>query len=782
MVDAGPVRILVVEDDPGVCRLVRRRLERAGYAVLVAYTTRDALERVRADDADLIVLDYRLPGDLNGLEFCVQLQAMGSELPVIMVSGSSKESTVIDAIRVGVRDFLPKSSAYLDLLPKAVAKVLERSRLETQLAQVTSRHWTEGVVLLVEDDAGTAELQRRHLERAGYSVAIARTGADALERMHKGDVALLVLDQCLPGEIRGLEAYAQLQAAGYSVPAILVTGFADEATAIEALRAGVCDLVPKSDDCLPLLMKAVKRAFERTYPESRLAEARARLTGIISSSRDAILTVEAADGHVSLFNGAAEEMFNYPAAEAIGKPIETFIPELFRDDAPEKSGAEARSLTSTLRRFETFGRRRDSDNISSVSNVSIEVSVAETDAMGRHFYTIMARDIAERKRLEAELRQRAEALTEAARQKDQFIAMLAHELRNPLAPIPTAVALLRHLPPADSRITWAYDMIERQVAHMARLVDDLLDVSRLTHGTIALHKAPLDLAIVIQRAVEACRPAVAERGCRFELDLPQGPLPVDGDETRLTQIVSNLLDNAVKYSRQGGRVRIHAGTEAGEVVLVVQDEGRGIDPAFLPHIFEPFSQADHSLDRTEGGLGMGLAFVHRLVEMHGGRVDARSAGLGQGAEFVVRLPMAPAPAPASAEPAPATAAPISPSRRVLVVDDNPDAAQSTAAVLQMAGCEVEVTYDGPSALEAARRFRPQVLLLDLGLPGMDGYTLAQRMHEMPETKRGKFVALSGYGQPEDRRRAHEAGYDHHLVKPVDPAKLIKLVATLPVGA
>jgi PAS domain S-box-containing protein len=379
-------------------------------------------------------------------------------------------------------------------------------------------------------------------------------------------------------------------------------------------------------------------------------------------------------------------------------------------------------------------------------------------------------DIDDRKRAE-------EALQEANRRKDEFLAMLGHELRNPLAPVRNALHILRHSHAGDPTVEQLRALMERQVGHMVRLVEDLLDVSRISRGQIELRKAPVELSELITRTLEGVRPLFAEKRHRLEVELSREPLRLEADSTRLEQMLANLLTNAAKYTPPEGRVRLTLGREGGEAVLRVRDDGIGIRPEMLPRIFDMFQQADRIPGRVAEGLGLGLTLVHRLVELHGGGVTAHSAGPGQGSEFVVRLPLAPA-APAT-ESASSSGAPVraGPSRRVLVVDDNIDAAESMALLLRLSGHEVRVVYDGPSALAEARAHRPEVVLLDIGLPrGMDGYEVARRLRRECGLADVLLVAVTGYGQEEDRRRALEAGFDEHLTKPVDLDRLRQLVA------
>ncbi|HVS39683.1 MAG TPA: ATP-binding protein [Gemmataceae bacterium] len=408
---------------------------------------------------------------------------------------------------------------------------------------------------------------------------------------------------------------------------------------------------------------------------------------------------------------------------------------------------------------------------------------AETSAREAHQRRIeLEREVAERKRLQDELQLRAEELAEAGRRKDEFLAMLGHELRNPLAPIRSAAQLLKLEGDGDARSQQAVEVIDRQVRHLARLVDDLLDVSRISRGQVKLRKEPVELAEVVRRAVEVSRPLIAARGHAFAESTPREPLWLVGDPVRLAQILTNLLNNAAKYTEPGGHIRLTAEKNDSCILWRVRDDGIGVAPELLPRLFHLFTQADRSLDRSQGGLGIGLALVKSLVEMHGGSVAAFSEGLGRGSEFVVRLPILtakPAALPSSASEEKNEESPQRQTaglRRVLVVDDNRDAAESLAMVLRWEGHETQTAYNGPAALQAAAVFRPEIVFLDIGLPGMDGYAVARQLRQDPASAGVLLVALTGYGQDEDRRRSREAGFDHHLVKPVEPDSLQELLA------
>lgn len=369
-------------------------------------------------------------------------------------------------------------------------------------------------------------------------------------------------------------------------------------------------------------------------------------------------------------------------------------------------------------------------------------------------------------------------LREADRLKDEFLAMLAHELRNPLAPIRNSLHILKRPETDRPTAVQMLDMAERQVRNMARLLDDLLDVSRISRGKIELRREPLELTSVVHRAVEAVRSLFEQRRHELTVSLPPAAVYVNADSTRLEQVLTNLLNNAAKYTDPGGHISITLDAQAGEAVLRVRDTGIGIDPQMLPHIFDLFVQAERRLDRAQGGVGIGLTLVNRLVELHGGRVEAHSPGLGQGSEFTVWLPTTTERSESNSDPAQGGQTRPLPRRRVLVVDDNPDAADSLALLLGFAGQDVRTTYDGLSALEQAQEFAPEVVLLDIGMPGMDGYEVARRLRNEGGLHQALLVALTGWGQEEDRRRSAEAGFDHHLVKPVEPKRLRELLRKL----
>jgi PAS domain S-box-containing protein len=391
-------------------------------------------------------------------------------------------------------------------------------------------------------------------------------------------------------------------------------------------------------------------------------------------------------------------------------------------------------------------------------------------------------DVTERKRMEESLRRQTEALREADRRKNEFLSILAHELRNPLAPISNAIQILTLRGDDPALVAQTKEVMERQVHQLTRMVDDLLEVSRISRGKISLHTASLDLAEVVATAVETSRPLVEAHHHILTVTLPRSPARVEADGARLAQVLSNLLNNAAKYTEDGGRIDLIVEQAQGEVVIRVRDNGIGIAPERLPSVFDMFEQIGGASDRSQGGLGIGLTLARRLVEMHGGRIEAHSAGLGKGSEFVTRLAalaepaMEPAPEPAEAPPMPSA---NGSRRRVLVVDDNVDSAESLAVLLRLYGHDVRLAHDGEAALEEARSFRPDVMFLDIDLPKMDGYEVARRLRLEPTMGGLTLVAMTGYGQEEERRRTREAGFHSHLVKPVDFDMLQELLSSLP---
>ncbi len=514
---------------------------------------------------------------------------------------------------------------------------------------------------------------------------------------------------------------------------------------------------------------------------------RERLAAIVDGTDDAIVSKDL-QGVVVTWNVAAERLFGWTAEEIVGRPIAVLLPR-DRLDEEDRILAELRA-GRRVDHFETRRVRKDGSTV----DVSVSVSPLRDETGEIVGASKIARDIteriraqqalrdseekfrAERRRAEEALRRANGQLLEADRRKDEFLGMLSHELRNPLAPIRNSLYILDHAQASAHQARLAKEVANRQIAHMTRLVDDLLDVTRIARGRIELRRAALDIVALARRAAEDHRALLDERRIALAVELPDGPVRVDGDETRLAQVLGNLLHNAAKFTPAGGRVTLAVGATGGDAVVRVRDTGAGVDPALLRTIFEPFTQAKQTLARSEGGLGLGLALVKGLVALHGGDVGASSAGQGRGAEFVVRLPLAAAHRPSTDGRRAPPDTEGARARRVLVVDDNRDAADSLAQLVEMFGHEVHVAYDGFAALGHAIEHLPDVVLCDIGLPGMDGYEFARQLRARSTSPRKvRLVAVSGYAQPEDVSRAAEAGFDAHIAKPADPERIVALL-------
>jgi PAS domain S-box-containing protein len=503
-----------------------------------------------------------------------------------------------------------------------------------------------------------------------------------------------------------------------------------------------------------------RRRLEKEAAE-RLRTARL-LASIIESSDDAIIS-KSLDGVIQSWNSGAEQIFGYSAAEAIGQHISLVIP-------PERI-AEEDEIVKRLQaggrvvHFETVRVCKDGRKL----DVSLTVSPTKDETGKVIGASKIARDITDRKRAEA-------ALLEADRRKDEFLATLAHELRNPLAPILNSVAVLK-APAATETDQWELrNVIERQVQHMSRLLDDLLDVNRITTGKFELRKARVALAAVMEAALETSRPLIEAGGHELTVSKPPEPIDLHADLVRLAQVFGNLLNNAAKYTDRGGHIWFSAERQGDDVVVSVRDNGIGISHEALPRIFDMFSQASPALQRSQGGLGIGLSLVQGLVELHGGSVTAKSDGPGRGSEFRVRLPIGVGSAAAGTHGNTNGGGKSAPKHRILIVDDLRDSADSLARLMRLQGQEVQTAYDGEQAIQAAEAMRPDVVLLDIGMPKVNGYDVCRHIRQQPWGRGTLLIAITGWGQEEDRRRTEAAGFDHHLVKPVDPAALLRVLA------
>jgi PAS domain S-box-containing protein len=508
---------------------------------------------------------------------------------------------------------------------------------------------------------------------------------------------------------------------------------------------------------------------QRRAEEQRLAaEHRFRL--LVESVKDYALFILDPGGNILTWNAGAERIKGYTATEIIGSHFSRFYPP----DRVE-TGICERELEIAERdgRFEDEGWRIRKDGSQFWANVVISPVRDKQGALVG--FSKVTRDLTERKRGEDEHAARL-AAEQASKAKDEFLAMLGHELRNPLAPIATALQLLKLR--ADPRSAREHQVIERQVAHMSRLVDDLLDVSGITRGKIELKRKHLDVRDVIAKAIEIAGPLLEQRCHHFEVATPKSPVVVDGDEARLTQVFTNLLTNAAKYTDPGGHINVMVRPTGDHVVVEVRDDGIGLSRELLARVFDLYVQAPQSPERNVGGLGLGLTLVRSLVKLHDGEVEANSDGPGRGSSFVVRLPMVFQPVAESVEPLGAAFPSTLRRQRILIVDDNEDARMLLSDILVALGHEVQSAGDGPDALQLIKRFQPSVAILDIGLPVMDGYELATTLRATMKASTPPLIALSGYGQPADRERSQSAGFDRHLVKPVDVRRLLETIREL----
>jgi PAS domain S-box-containing protein len=753
---AKPLRILAVEDCEDDVLLVVRQLQREGYAPAVARVSnasamKEALER---SHFDVVLSDFVMP-ELSALEALRILQASGKDIPFIVVSGSIGEDVAVQAMRAGAHDYFSKDR--VDRLAAAIEREMRQARLraERQAALEERRISDERLRLVVETMSAPVVLCSRDLRYLWVSKAYAdwlgRTaeeivgrpiveviGREALAAIHPR------IDRVLAGEHVEYEERVTLPGLG--------------ARWIHALYTPTLGLGGAPEGWVGVLLDV----DERKRSEEALRESEARFRSM-ANSVPAHVWMDDAQGRRLFVNSRFAEFAGLPAGQLLAE-----WPGLLHPD--DASGYLSTYRDELARQVEhrALVRLRRHDGVYRWFEV---VGLPRLEGDRFEGYTGCSFDVTGRKAAE-------EAAREADRRKDEFLALLGHELRNPLAPIVTALELLKHRGGVEPPVQ---NVIERQVHHLSRLVDDLLDLSRITRGKVTLEKRPLEIGAAVASAVETASPLLEQRKHRLEIDVPPEGLLVDGDLGRLSQVFANLLNNAARYTPPGGNLAIRARREGPrQVVVEVRDNGRGIPPEMLPHIFEMFVQAAQEGTRRQGGLGIGLSIVKSLVELHGGRVDAASEGIGRGSSFTVSLPpLARAAEPQEAPgPLPPLEKPGGRSLRVLIVDDNVDAADLIGEYLSDMGYEVECSEDGPSALAALTRFQPDVALLDIGLPVMDGYELAERIRNQLGPRSPLFIAFTGYGQDIDRERSRMAGFHAHLVKPVSPEHLIRELASI----
>ncbi|HVJ29306.1 MAG TPA: response regulator [Gammaproteobacteria bacterium] len=672
----------------------------------------------------------------------------------------------------------------------------------------------EKVNILVVDDLADKRLAFREvLDDLDENLVLVGSGAEALRELLEREFAVIVLDVNMP-EIDGIETAELVRKHGRTAhtPIIFVTAYADEMQTERGYELGAVDYI--LTPVVPAILRSKVRVFVDLYRAQRraakvaraeaaraAAEAAQRRSDLIalasrelSSSLDlrasmerllevlvpsvggcAVLSVDTGNGYLGLYRQDREPARMLEALTLLPPGVRRAMAEVQSGGYPLEIRTDVGGSSHWppwLRVAHVLPLRVGERNIGALAVGTVDNDAITLDDRGlleiatraaiafdnAQLYSTLGREMARAKSAE-------EKLQEANRRKDEFLAMLSHELRNPLAPIVTAAQVLDKVAPNDVRIAWVREVIERQVTHLAGLVDDLLDVSRITQGKITLHREAVELGKVIEHSLEIVRPLFDSKRHVLSVDMPDTPVWVFGDFSRLSQIFSNVLHNAAKYTTDAGSIALTVDVDRGSVSVRVRDNGIGIEPQFLPHVFEVFTQGYRGLDRSQGGLGVGLAVVRRLIELHQGEVNITSDGPGLGTEVSVRLPCISEVVQHSVvQPAPP---PTRGGKRVLVVDDNADAAESIAVLLEMEGHQVKTVTDAMQALSCLEAFAPQVAIIDIGLPGMNGYELAAGIRANCMRPKPLLIALTGYGQAEDFDRSRDAGFDHHFVKPAE---------------
>jgi PAS domain S-box-containing protein len=785
--------ILLVDDQPANLLALEAVLEDLGQVQVRAQSGEEALRLLQGQEFAVVLLDVQMDG-LDGFATArlIRGRERSRHTPIIFLTAHDSEAArVTEAYQLGAVDFLVKPLLPVVVRAKVAAFVAlfaqkERARRQADQLRLLIQATTDYAIFML-DPQGHVVTWNGGAERINGYRAEEIIGQH-FSRFYPQDP----IDRGWPAEeLRRAAADGRFEDEGWRVKKdgsqywsnVIITALRDEDGHLQGFSKVTRDLTERrqKEQALRQLNQDLEwRVRERTADleasnEALRAEAveRARAERALRDSEEQFRTLADSipqlawmarpDGHIFWYNRRWFEYTGVPPGQTEGwgwqsvhDPAE--LPRVLANWRAALDRGEPWEDTFPLRRHD--GQMR--------WHLSRAVPVRDDRGrVGRWFGTNT--DITDRIEVEA-------ALKDADRRKDQFLAMLAHELRNPLAPVLTGLQVLRLAEADRDTAEQIRSMIERQIRHLTRLVDDLLDVSRITQGKIQIRRERIDLAALVRTAAEDRRPILEQAGMKLVLDVVDGPVWVAGDATRLAQVLNNLLDNAAKF-RNGGdsvTVRMTVDEPVRQAVIHVQDHGIGIAPEMFPRLFEVFAQADRSLDRSRGGLGVGLSVVKGLVRLHGGEVDAASGGPGQGAAFTVRLPLKDELAALTEIPA-APREPAAKPLRVLVVEDNRDAADSLRMLLALLGHEAAVAYNGLEGVRQGREWRPDVVLCDIGLPGLDGYAVAGELRQDPATAGARLIAITGYGQDEDRRRTLQAGFDHHLTKPVDPAVLQPLL-------
>ena len=667
-------------------------------------------------------------------------------------------------------------------------------------------------ILIVDDSPEDRATCRRLLERGregAFIIAEADCGECGLRQCRSDPPDCVLLDYNLP-DINGLEFLGRLRNEGdcEEIPTIFLTGAGSEALAAEAIKQGAHDYLVKGDITPEALGRAIHNAIDKAALQCEIDQQRRQLRWQAAELRESeerfrafmdnspgIAWIKDEEGRYLYVSKTYERRFGITLDDWRGKTDFELWPS-------EIASVSRNNDLAVLSDGQTREVLEQTNSPEGAPSYWWNSKFLIRGAAGRKYIAGFGADITRYKQLELKLERSVEQLRAADRRKDEFLAMLGHELRNPLASMRNDVQILRRMAPADPAPARAIERIDRQVAHMVQLVDDLLDVSRISQGRISLQKERIELATLIECALATSRPFIEAHRHTLAVTLPAWPVHLEGDPVRLIQVIRNLLDNAAKYTEDGGQIWLEtevasrprapsllrmAKTENGggrvdgssvvaaarseeghELIVRVRDTGRGISPEFLPYVFDVFTQADHTLDRSQGGLGLGLTLVKQLVELHGGEVAVHSAGPGQGAEFSMRVPIVESALEEALPPARESEAPTSVGAgRILVVDDNLYVGESMTTLLRIENYEARWVQSGSVALALVPSFKPEVVLLDIGLPGMSGYEVARRLRALPEGRNMLLIAVTGYGGHENQMQCQAAGFDYHIVKPVD---------------
>jgi PAS domain S-box-containing protein len=793
------IRVLLVEDDEDDYILTRDLLSEIKGSEFHLDRVKDyetALEALGRNQHDVCLLDYRL-GGRNGLEVLNEAPKRGCRASIILLTGQGEREVDLEAMKAGAADYLTKGSLDAALLERSIRYAIERHRdrvalrqahdhLERRVQERTAQLQSSNQALRAEVIERKQAQEALHEQREWLRVTLSSIGDAVIVTDQQGRVTFMnPVSQALTG-------WTQAEAEGKALGTIFhilnertrlpvenpvekvikrsaVVGLANHTVLIakDGTERSIDDsAAPIRDE--PGKIVGVVLVFrdvtERRKAEDAVRASESRFRQLADAMPQIVWTARP-DGYLDYFNrrwfeytGFTEEQtFSHDGWKPILHPDDVAVCE--QKWAWAVHSGEPYQIEYRFKDHRTGGYRWHLGRAAPARD--------ESGAVVRWFGTCT--DIDDQKRAE-------NALKDADRHKDEFLAMLAHELRNPLAPIYNGLHILRMPDIARSTVERTQCLMEQQVRNLIRLVDDLLDVSRITRGKIHLQKERIDLAAVVGNAVETVRPLVELQKHQLSVSLPQEPLTLEADPTRIEQIIANMLTNAAKYTEPGGQIWLTATRENAEIVLRIRDTGMGIPDALLPRIFDMFTQADRTLDRPQGGLGIGLTLVRQLVHLHGGSILAHSDGAGKGSEFIVRLPASPEQEPELSPPLMAPEPSKNGSLRILVVEDETIVAEMLVMLLKLWGHAVQEVHEGQAALAAIATFSPEVILCDLGLPGMDGYELARHVRRGDGENKPVLVAITGYGQVEDKRRTQAAGFDHHMTKPVDPKILEALLA------